>query len=147
MAIEARSDGSDRESSLHLVGEAVQLLYIEDNPSNLKLVERIVGRRSDMALHTATSGRAGLEAARRLVPNLILLDLNLPDVRGDDILRELKADPQTAGIPIVVLSADATREATESSIADGADGYLTKPIDLTTFFSVIEGLLAETDAG
>jgi PAS domain S-box-containing protein len=115
-----------------------RLLYVEDNPSNLRLVERLLHRRPDIQLITAMQGRLGLDLAREHRPDLILLDLNLPDMLGSDVLRELKADPDTAGIPIVVLSADATVGALERLLAAGAHAYLTKPIDLKKLLEAVD---------
>lgn len=113
------------------------ILYIEDNPSNLKLVTRILARWPSVKLHTATDGTTGLALAAEIRPNLVLLDLNLPDIDGDEILRRLKSDPETSEIPVVVLTADATQAQNERSTAVGADGYLTKPLKLQSFLETL----------
>ena len=84
------------------------MLYVEDNLSNLRLIERILGQRPGVRLLSAMQGRLGWDLARQHLPDLIVLDLHLPDVRGEDVLRWLGDDPRTRGIPVVVLSADAT---------------------------------------
>jgi PAS domain S-box-containing protein len=106
------------------------VLYIEDNLSNLKLVERLLERVPAVRLIPAMQGQLGLELARRHQPDLILLDLHLPDLHGRDVLQALKDDPATARIPVVVLSADATPSQVERLLAAGAADYATKPIDV-----------------
>jgi CheY-like chemotaxis protein len=83
-------------------------------------------------------GSVGLELAREHKPDLLLLDLHLPDVRGDEVIRRLRGDPQTRRIPIVVVSADATPEQVQRVRRSGADGYLTKPIDVRKFLSLVD---------
>lgn len=114
------------------------LLYIEDNLSNLRLIERILARRPEVKLISAMQGRMGLELARQHLPDLILLDLHLPDIPGDEILRQLRAEPRTAQLPIVMISADATSEQVARLRTAGADDYLTKPIDVATFLAVVD---------
>ena len=116
------------------------LLYIEDNLSNLRLVERILARRPEVTLISAMQGTLGLELARQHQPDLLLLDLHLPDMQGDEILRQLRADPLTAKIPVVMISADATSAQIELLRAAGANDYLTKPIDVRRFLAVIDAI-------
>ena len=106
------------------------LLYVEDNPANLKLVEQLIARRPDMRLLTAVNGRLGLELAHEHHPDLILLDLHLPDLGGQEVLAHLRADLATHDIPVVILSADATRRHLDEVMELGAHGYLTMPIDV-----------------
>src|SRR5262245_44986120 len=87
--------------------ELRRVLYIEDNAANLRLVERVFERRRDIEMLAATRGLLGLELARTEQPNVVLLDLHLPDMDGDEVLRRLRSDPLTQGIPVVILSADA----------------------------------------
>jgi PAS domain S-box-containing protein len=117
------------------------LLYIEDNPSNLRLVERALDHRPGIEFLSAMLGRVGLDLAREHRPDLIILDLNLPDIGGDQVLAALRADPLTAAIPVVILSADATRRQRDRLLALGARAYLTKPLDLRTFLSTVDDLL------
>jgi PAS domain S-box-containing protein len=114
------------------------LLYIEDNLSNLRLVERILARRPEVKLISAMQGSIGLDLARQHQPDLILLDLHLPDIRGDEILAQLRADRRTSGIPIFMISADATATQIERLRAAGADDYLTKPIDVRRFLALVD---------
>jgi CheY-like chemotaxis protein len=92
---------------------------------------------------TAMQGSVGLVLARDHVPDLILLDLNLPDVSGEEVLLRLLSDPQTAEIPVVVLSADATKGQVKRLLDAGARAYLTKPIDVATFYEVLDEHCAE----
>lgn len=117
------------------------LLYIEDNPSNTQLIERIIARRSGIVLHTVTHGELGLDLARVHQPDLILLDLHLPDIPGWEVLARLRSDPTTEKIPIVILSADATPRQIERLLAAGANAYLTKPLDIRQFIAVLDETL------
>jgi PAS domain S-box-containing protein len=114
------------------------LLYIEDNPSNLRLVERALELRPGITFLSAMLGRVGLDLAREHRPDLIVLDLNLPDIGGDRVLAELRADSATAAIPVVILSADATRRQRERLLALGARAYLTKPLDVRSFLASVD---------
>jgi signal transduction histidine kinase/CheY-like chemotaxis protein len=118
------------------------VLYIEDNLSNLTLVERILGRQPGVELVGAMQGRLGLELAREHVPELILLDLHLPDLPGEEVLRRLKADELTCAIPVVILSADAGKSQVERLLRLGALEYLTKPLDVGRFLEVIDASLS-----
>ena len=118
------------------------VLYIEDNPSNLRLVRRVLQRRPGVTLASAMQGREGLELASTLAPDLILLDLDLPDVDGEEVLRRLRVDRQTSEIPVVVVTADATAGRRTRLLAQGARGYLTKPIDIRAFLATLDGVLA-----
>lgn len=117
------------------------VLYIEDNTTNLRLVERVLGQRADLELLTAAQGRLGLELARQHRPNLILLDLHLSDLPGRDVLRELGQDPATRGIPVVIVSADATKSQIERLRRQGAADYLTKPIDVVALLELVRSFL------
>jgi PAS domain S-box-containing protein len=118
------------------------LLYIEDNLANLSLVESILASRPKWRTIPALQGQLGVELAREHRPDLILLDLHLPDITGDEVLRRLRADERTAHIPIVVISADATRDSRTRLEGAGADGYLTKPLDLDAFVETLDGFLS-----
>ncbi|MBV8690850.1 MAG: response regulator [Actinobacteria bacterium] len=117
-----------------------KILYIEDNLSNLRLVERILARDVDIELISAMQGRLGPELAREHQPELILLDLHLPDTTGDEVLRQLRDDPQTASIPVAVVSADATAGQIRRLLAEGAVAYLTKPLDVAELRALVDGL-------
>jgi PAS domain S-box-containing protein len=120
------------------------VLYVEDNPSNIKLVETILRERPEVSLLVAQQGRLGLDLAREHAPALVLLDLNLPDISGEEILRRLRADERTAAIPIVMVSADATLGQVERLRSGGADGYLTKPFQIEQFLAIIDGMPSTT---
>jgi signal transduction histidine kinase/CheY-like chemotaxis protein len=118
------------------------VLYIEDNPSNLRLVRRVLQRRPGVTLASAMQGLEGLELASTLAPDLILLDLDLPDVDGEEVLRRLRANQQTSEIPVVVVTADATAGRRTRLLAEGARGYLTKPLEVRAFLATLDGILA-----
>jgi PAS domain S-box-containing protein len=123
--------------------DAATLLYVEDNLANLSLVETILLSRPAWRLLPALQGGLGVELAREHRPDLVLLDLHLPDVPGVEVLRRLRADPRTAAIPVVVVSADATPASLERLRAAGADAYLTKPLDVDEFLRVVERFLPD----
>ena len=123
------------------------ILYIEDNVSNLRLIERIISDRPHVRLLSAMQASLGLELARDHLPDLILLDLHLPDMAGDEALRRLRQDPTTRTIPVVMISADATPAQIERLLAAGADEYLTKPLDVKRFLQVLEAMLDREPAG
>ena len=118
------------------------VLYIEDDPVNFTLVERILEFRPALKLMHARSGGDGVELAQTYHPKLILLDLNLPDMHGSDVLRQLQNEPQTAAVPVVVLSADATPSQIERLLTAGARNYLTKPFDIDPFLAVVDEMVA-----
>jgi signal transduction histidine kinase len=118
------------------------VLYVEDNPSNLRLVERILGQRGGVRLLAAPRGELVQDLARQHRPDLVLLDLHLPGIDGEEVLRRLQADPQTATVPVVVVSADVTPGQRERLLAAGAVEYLGKPLDVPRFLEVVDGLLA-----
>ena len=114
------------------------VLYIEDDPVNFTLVERILEFRPALKLMHARCGEIGVEMAQAHRPRMVLLDLNLPDIHGSEVLRRLQGDPATAQIPVVVLSADATPSQIERLLTAGARNYLTKPFDIDPFLAVID---------
>jgi signal transduction histidine kinase/CheY-like chemotaxis protein len=119
--------------------DAVQtVLSVEDNPANIRLLQEIVSRRPDWRLRTAGQGQLGLDLATADPPDLILLDLHLPDMRGEEVLRRLKADVRTAEVPVVVVSADATPGQVDRLRAAGAETYLTKPIEVTRLLTLLD---------
>jgi len=121
-----------------------RVLYIEDNESNVRLVRRIVERRPGVELLTAAQGSIGVELAQHHDPALVLLDLHLPDMHGADVLAQLRATPRTAGLPVVILSADATAEQVTRLFAAGASDYLTKPLDVAKVLAVLDHFLGKT---
>jgi CheY-like chemotaxis protein len=118
------------------------VLYIEDDPVNFMLVERILEFRPALKLLHARCGETGVELANMHRPKLILLDLNLPDIHGSEVLRRLQNEPVTAKVPVVVLSADATPSQIERLLTAGARNYLTKPFDIDPFLAVVDEMVA-----
>ncbi|MFC5461059.1 ATP-binding protein [Massilia niabensis] len=123
-------------------GEPHLLLYVEDNPANLKLVEEIVRFRPDLRLLAAGDGPLGLSLARTHRPEIILMDLNLPGMSGLEVLKELRRDPRTGAIPVIALTASAMASDVERGIEAGFFRYLTKPIDIDRFNEAIDSTLA-----
>jgi PAS domain S-box-containing protein len=122
-------------------GGSSMILYIEDNLANIALVERVIAKRPGIGLLTAQRGGVGLELASKHQPDLVLLDLNLPDLGGEEVMQRLLADPRTADIPIVLLSADTTVSKADRLLAAGAREYVVKPLDVARFLDVIDDLL------
>jgi len=116
-----------------MAGTAGTIVYIEDDPVNILLLEQYVALTPDVQLLVARDGESGLELARRWMPNLILLDMQLPDMSGLDVLDRLRADPVTSGLRVVALSADAMPAQVTEAIARGAEAYWTKPLALSKF--------------
>ncbi|MGB8168327.1 MAG: ATP-binding protein [Chthoniobacteraceae bacterium] len=119
------------------------VLYVEDNLSNLRLVEAILARRPDLHVIPAMQGSIGLDLARQHLPYLVLLDLHLPDMPGHEVMRRLRSDPPTAAIPVIIVSADATPTVIERMLAEGARAYVTKPIDVRNFLTLLDEALGE----
>jgi CheY-like chemotaxis protein len=122
---------------LNAPGAERRILYIEDNLSNLTLVEQILDRYRGVELLSAMQGRLGLDLAAKHLPDLIILDLHLPDISGTDVLKRLKNEHVTRDIPVVMLTADASRAQSEHARLLGASDYLTKPLDVASFIDVI----------
>jgi PAS domain S-box-containing protein len=114
------------------------LLYVEDNPANLALVEQLIARRSDIHLSTAVNGTAGVNLARASQPDVILMDINLPGISGLEALKILRADSVTAHIPVVALSANAMPRDIEKGMQAGFFHYLTKPIKVNEFMDALD---------
>jgi signal transduction histidine kinase/CheY-like chemotaxis protein len=118
---------------LNTPGESRRILYVEDNFSNLTLVEQILERYSGIELLSAMQGMIGLDLARKHEPHLIILDLHLPDISGIEVLKRLKSERDTCDIPVVMLTADASKTQSEHARVLGASAYLTKPLDVISF--------------
>jgi CheY-like chemotaxis protein len=114
------------------------LLYVEDNPANLMLVEDLIARRPDIRLLSARDGNRGIEIARARRPDLILMDINLPGISGIRALNILAADPTTAHIPVIALSANAIPRDIEKGLEAGFFRYLTKPIKVSEFMETLD---------
>jgi CheY-like chemotaxis protein len=117
------------------------VLYIEDDFVNFTLVERILEFRPTLKLLHAARGKIGIELAQIHHPKLILLDLNLPDMHGSEVIKKLRDDPTTAEVPVVVLSADATPSQIERLLTAGARNYLTKPFDIDPFLAIVDEMM------
>jgi PAS domain S-box-containing protein len=120
------------------------LLYIEDNVSNLRLMEHIMVNRPEVRLVAAMQGQLGLDLCYAHRPDLILLDLHLPDMGGDQVLKALRQDPRTSSIPVVMVSADATPGQIERLMASGATDYITKPLNVQKLLELIDRTLSTT---
>ena len=114
------------------------LLYVEDNPANLELVEQIIARRKDLRMLSAADGSIGIEFARAYQPDVILMDINLPGISGVDAMRVLRADPATAHIPIIALSANAVPRDIAKALDAGFFSYITKPIKVEHFMETLD---------
>jgi PAS domain S-box-containing protein len=122
------------------------LLYVEDNPANLKLVEQLIGRRPTLRLLTAVDGNQGIQLARAQLPDVILMDINLPGISGIEALTILRDDPVTAHIPIVALSANAMPRDIARGLEAGFVSYLTKPIKVKEFMEALDAALQSAHA-
>ena len=124
-----------------LAGAAGVVVYIEDDPVNVLLMEQYVALCADVQLIVARDGASGIEQVRRWMPNLVLLDMQLPDMSGLEVLDRLRADPATSGLRVVALSADAMPAQVAEAIARGAEAYWTKPLALARFKSELPKFL------
>jgi CheY-like chemotaxis protein len=113
------------------------VLYIEDNPANLRLVEQILSSKNNINMISAHEPYLGLELAFNKLPDLILLDINLPGMNGFDVLKKLRADEKTKDILVFAVSANAMLNDIETGMDAGFDDYITKPIDVITFFVAV----------
>jgi len=114
-----------------------QVLYIEDEPLNVLLMQEVFKARPQWALQVATDGGSGVDAARAQRYDLLLIDMNLPDMNGLELIRTLRADPRTSGLQCIALSADAMQSQIDAALAAGFDGYWTKPINVA---HILDGL-------
>jgi CheY-like chemotaxis protein len=119
------------------------VLYIEDNLSNLQLVERVLRRRPGVRLISAMRPQLGLDLAAEHDPGLLLLDLHLPDMTGQEVLRRLRAEPRTARVPVVILSADARPSLIQELLDRGVRAFLTKPLDVRELLDLVDTVAAE----
>jgi signal transduction histidine kinase/ActR/RegA family two-component response regulator len=121
------------------------VLYVEDNPANLELVEQLIARRPELRMLSAADGELGIEFARAYRPEVILMDVNLPGISGIEAMKILRADPSTANIPIIALSANAVPHDVQKALAAGFFGYLTKPIKVDEFMSTLNFALKRSN--
>ena len=147
--LEVKSDDDEASVPLQLPTGTPQhtLLYVEDNPANMKLVEQIIERCPDLRLVTAVNGTLGIDLARAIHPTVILMDINLPGISGIHVLKILSEDPATAHIPIVALSANAMPRDIAMGLAVGFFRYLTKPIKIKEFMDTLNEALEFAEKG
>lgn len=119
------------------------LLYVEDNPANLNLVEQLIARRADIHFSSAVTGALGVTLARASLPDVIVMDIHLPDINGIEALERLREDPKTRHIPVIALSANAMRRDIERGIKAGFFRYLTKPIKIREFMDALSAALEQ----
>ncbi|HUY86984.1 MAG TPA: response regulator, partial [Acidimicrobiales bacterium] len=133
------------ESSENIAADmpSIKVLYIEDNLANFSLVQRIMTERDGISIISAMQGRLGIELAKEHLPSLILLDLHLPDVTGDEVLQVLRDNPSTASIPVAIVSADATPGQVQRLLNAGAVAYLTKPIDVEELLKIVDDSIGD----
>jgi signal transduction histidine kinase/ActR/RegA family two-component response regulator len=133
------------EELLHVGPRPRLLLYIEDNLANVRLIEQLISRRADMRLLTAGNGKDGIALARGYLPDVILMDINLPGISGIEAMKLIRQDPLTAHIPIVALSANAIPRDIEQGIKAGFFRYLTKPIKVNEFLETLNVALKQSE--
>jgi PAS domain S-box-containing protein len=126
------------QAQVHSGAQSRTLLYVEDNPANLMLVEDLIARRPDIRLLSARDGNRGVEIAQASRPDVILMDINLPGISGIQALRILAEDPATAHIPVIALSANVMPRDIEKSLEAGFFRYLTKPIKVNEFMDTLD---------
>ena len=139
-----KPSGSSKSGESKLT-EQCDVLYIEDDPVIFEWIELLLSSTRALKVLQATNGQTGLAVAQTRVPKLILLDLNLPDIHGSEVLRRVQQNAATTHIPVVVISADATSSQIERLLSAGARNYLTKPFSIEPFLAVVDEILEETD--
>jgi len=120
--------------------------YVEDNETNIEVMRGILAQRPQVELQVSVTGLDGLAAIRARRPDLILLDMHLPDINGMELLRHLKSDAHTGGIPVVVVSADALTQQIDAAFEAGCVRYLTKPVSVAELLAVIDDLLEQIES-
>ncbi len=120
--------------------------YVEDNPTNVEVMRGVLMQRAQITMQTSVLGLDGLSAIRHSRPDLILLDMQLPDISGLELLRHIKLDDQIASIPVIVVSADATPLNMERALTLGAKHYVTKPVDIAAFLALVDDALAGAES-
>ena len=143
-ALPAESVGPEIEPAkptVRLPEKVRTVISIEDDLQNRTLIEKILARRGGIRLISCTQGQLGIDLAREHHPDLVLLDLHLPDLPGDSVLQALQADEQTRDIPVVIVSAEALPSETDRLLAAGARAYLTKPLDVRQFLQMVDEVL------
>jgi PAS domain S-box-containing protein len=138
LAVDTAEPAALAAAQVQLSARLRTLLYVEDNPANLMLVEQLIARRPDMRLLSARDGNLGIQLARSRRPQVILMDINLPGISGIEALKILREDPATAHIPVVALSANAMPRDIEKGLQAGFFRYLTKPIKVNEFMDTLD---------
>jgi len=128
------------------VEASATVLYIEDNIGNVRLMERLFAHRPHIRLITSLQGSVGVELAQQHRPDLIVLDVHMPDLSGYEVFQRLLGDERTASIPVIMLSADASLEQIQRFTDAGARDYLTKPLDLQNFLAQLDFYLQTNEA-
>ena len=142
--VRSRLDASDSQPAAY---QRRRVHYVEDNETNVEVMRGILAQRPQVALSVSVAGLDGLAAIRAGRPHLVLLDMHLPDISGLELLRHLKADPATAEIPVIGVSADATAQQIDAALDAGAARYLTKPVDVTELLAALDELLDHAETG
>ncbi len=124
-----------------------RVLCVEDSAANFQLIESILSDRPGTDLVWADSGKKGVEMAKAKSPELVLLDLDLPDMHGSEVLGHLRAEPATAETPVIVISADATPSQIERMLAAGARDYITKPFEIRRFLLMFDEIFPQPATG
>ena len=137
--------GSDRDNAPNVTSDShCDVLYIEDDSINFASVKLLLGNTRKLKVLQSTNGKSGLALAQTHDPKLILLDLDLPDIHGSEVLTHLQKEPATARIPVIVLSGDTTPSQIERMLVLGARNYVTKPFKVPAFLAVVDEILEET---
>jgi CheY-like chemotaxis protein len=119
--------------------------YVEDNETNVEVMRGILAQRPQVELRVSITGLEGLAAIRARRPDLVLLDMHLPDITGMELLRRLQHDARTSEIPVVMVSADAIGKQIEAAFDAGCTRYLTKPVNVAELLAVVDELLEQMD--
>ncbi len=144
-AVSAPAPSPEPEQTPPVGGTSGRVLYIEDQITNVQVVKLMLDRVPGMDFFSAETGRLGLRQAVELRPDLILLDLNLPDMHGSEVMRELRSNAATEHIPVLVLSGDAAPTQIDRLLAAGARDYLVKPFKMDRLQTAVETLLREAN--
>ena len=136
------SSPSNRSQESAPAGGKPRVLCVEDSEPNFRLIENVLQDRPGTDLVWADTGEKGIEMARAQPPQLVLLDLDLPDIHGSKVLERLQMHPETADTPVIVISADATPSQIERMLSAGARNYLTKPFDIRRFLCMFDEIFA-----
>jgi len=134
----------DASTAHGLAQSQCDVLHIEDDPLNFASVRLLLGSQRKLKVLRAISGENGIALAQTLAPKLILLDLDLPDIHGSEVIQRLQKEPATARIPVVVISGDTTPSQIEHLLGLGARNYVTKPFQVPAFLAVVDEVLQET---